>query len=197
MSAIVGLREEQVREIIRQTDSRDHPLFVANINAPRQIAISGSIEAMEKALELARHRGARKAVRLGVSVPSHCPLFGPVADCLRAALAGMDVEEPKITYVGNITGRALRDAKTIAADITGNVAHTIRWHEGTTVLTDWMSNVFEMPPGHALTDLAREASKMRESYPSAKRRSTTSSKSRAAYPLSFPCPPVRLRAKSR
>ena len=96
--------------------------FVANINAPRQIAISGSIEAMEKALELARHRGARKAVRLGVSVPSHCPLLEPVADSLRAALAGMDLEEPRITYIGNITGRALRDAKTIAADITGNVA---------------------------------------------------------------------------
>jgi malonate decarboxylase epsilon subunit len=90
VSAIVGLTEEQVREIIRQTDSRHHPPFVANINAPRQIAISGSIEAMEKALELARHRGARKAVRLGVSVPSHCPLLEPVADS-RAALAGMDL----------------------------------------------------------------------------------------------------------
>ena len=158
VSAIVGLTEEQVREIIRQTDSRDHPLFVANINAPRQIAISGSIEAMEKALELARHRGARKAVRLGVSVPSHCPLFEPVADCLRAALAGMDLEEPRITYIGNITGRALRDAKTIAADITGNVAHTIRWHEGTMVLNELgCRTFFEMPPGHALTELAREA----------------------------------------
>jgi malonate decarboxylase epsilon subunit len=70
----------------------------------------------------------------------------------------MDLEEPRITYIGNITGRALRDAKTIAADITGNVAHTIRWHEGTMVLNELgCRTIFEMPPGHALTELAREA----------------------------------------
>ena len=69
VSVIVGLTEEQVREIIRQTDSRHHPLFVANINAPRQIAISGSIEAMEKALELAAIEV--RARRSAWAYPSH------------------------------------------------------------------------------------------------------------------------------
>jgi malonate decarboxylase epsilon subunit len=70
------------------------------------------------------------------------------------------LEEPKTVYIGNITGRALRSAKAIAEDVVGNVAHGIRWHDGTTVLEELGCRTFiEMPPGHALSDLAQEAFK--------------------------------------
>ena len=158
VSAIVGLNESQVQQIVDQVSVKDDPVYVANINAPRQIVISGSDAAMGKVLEIARHRGARKAVRLDVSVPSHCPLLAPVAKALRSMSATMFRGEPHLIYIANGTSRALRNATAIAEDVTGNVARTVRWHDGTTVLTELGCRSFlEMPPGHALADLARDA----------------------------------------
>jgi malonate decarboxylase epsilon subunit len=158
VSAVVGLTENQVGHIVDEVSAKDDSLFVANINAPRQIVISSSDAAMARALEIARHRGAHKAVRLDVSVPSHCPLLATVADALRAASATMFRGEPQFIYIANGTSRALRNATAIAEDVTGNVARTVRWHDGTTVLTELGCRSFlEMPPGYALADLAREA----------------------------------------
>jgi malonate decarboxylase epsilon subunit len=160
LSIVIGLTEAQALDIVKHAGSRDEPLFITNINAPRQIGISGSEQAMERAVEIARNRGARKVIRLNVSVPSHCPLLEPVAGALRVALTTIVLEEPKTVYIGNITGRALRSAKAIAEDVVGNVAHGIRWHDGTTVLEELGCRTFiEMPPGHALSDLAQGAFK--------------------------------------
>jgi len=160
LAVIIGLTEDQVMDITRQVGSATDPLYISNVNAPRQIGIAGSDQAMANALALARSRGARKAIRLRVSVPSHCPLLEPVAEALKKELAGIALEKPRIIYVGNITGRALRSAEAIAEDVCGNVAHAIRWHESTAVLEELGCRTFlEMPPGHVLSDLAREAFK--------------------------------------
>ena len=81
LSAIIGLSETQVMNII-QAATTDQ-VFLANINAPLQIVIAGSEAGMERVLDQARRQGARKAERLDVSVPSHCPLLQPVADLLQ------------------------------------------------------------------------------------------------------------------
>jgi acyl transferase domain-containing protein len=83
------------------------------VNAPRQIVIAGSNKGMTKVLEAARKSGARKAVRLDVSEPSHCPLLQPVADTLTRSVQTIHLQEPKMVYVGNVTGRALRSGKAI------------------------------------------------------------------------------------
>ena len=72
LSAIVGLSETQVAKLVDAASIDEHPVFVGNINAPRQIVIAGSNEGMERVLQQARIRGARKAERLDVPVPSHC-----------------------------------------------------------------------------------------------------------------------------
>jgi malonate decarboxylase epsilon subunit len=131
---------------------------VGNINAPRQIVIAGSYEGMDKVLEAARKRGARKAVRLAVSEPSHCPLLQPVADTLAKSLQAIHLDEPKLIYVGNVTGRALRTEEAISEDLATNIAHGVRWYDATTVLTELGCRLFlEMPPGHVLAELGREA----------------------------------------
>jgi malonate decarboxylase epsilon subunit len=133
-------------------------VYVANINAPRQIVIAGSNEGMNKVLEAARKSGARKAVRLDVSEPSHCPLLQPVADTLRKNLQALHLHEPKLIYVGNVTGRALRTAGAISEDLATNIAHGVRWHDATTVLYELGCRLFlEMPPGHVLSELGKEA----------------------------------------
>ena len=70
----------------------------------------------------------------------------------------MHLQKPKLIYVGNIAGRALRSAEAISQDLANNIAHGVRWHDATTVLAELGCRLFlEMPPGHVLTELGREA----------------------------------------
>jgi malonate decarboxylase epsilon subunit len=157
MAAIVGLNERQVTAIVNSVYAAATPVFVGNINAPRQIVIAGSIEGMQKVLEEASRQGARKAELLHVSVPSHCPLLSPIADSLRLQLNSMELKAPKFPYIANVNGRAVRSASGVATDLADNIAHGVRWHDATMVAEELGCNLFlEMPPGHTLTDLAEE-----------------------------------------
>src|SRR5271170_2621347 len=117
LSAIVGLNELQVLKIVHAATSDREPVFAANVNAPRQIVIAGSATGMDRVLDQARSQGATKAERLHVSVPSHCPLLQPVADCLQRRLSSVQLRNPKMTYVGNINARAMRTAELVASDL--------------------------------------------------------------------------------
>jgi malonate decarboxylase epsilon subunit len=158
LAAIIGLTEGQVSALVEKAHTADTPVYVGNINAPRQIVIAGSDEGMATVLEAARKSGARKAERLQVSVPSHCALLEPVAAALRLTLESMELGQPGIIYVSNIRARPLRVASEIAEDLAGNIAHAVRWYDATTVLEELGCRLFlEMPPGHVLSELAREA----------------------------------------
>jgi malonate decarboxylase epsilon subunit len=157
LSAIVGLTESQVTHIVQAVTCDRTPVFVGNINAPRQIVIAGANEAMQRVMDEARRRGASKAVRLCVSVLSHCPLLQPVADALAKRISSMSLTSPQLTYVGNVDARALRTKERIADDLVNNIVHGVRWHDATTVLKELGCRLFlEMPPGHTLTELARQ-----------------------------------------
>jgi malonate decarboxylase epsilon subunit len=157
LAAIVGLNESQVTKIVQALTSVQDPIFVGNINAPRQIVIAGSNVGMDRVLDKARRQGASKAVRLHVSVPSHCPLLQPVADLLEKRMSSVNLTTPRMTYVGNVNARAMRTKEMVACDLVNNIAHGVRWHDATTVLKELGCNLFlEMPPGHTLSDLAKE-----------------------------------------
>lgn len=157
LSAIIGLNEAQVSSIVQAVTTDQEPVFIANINAPLQTVIAGSDAGMELALEQARRQGARKAERLEVSVPSHCPLLQPVADLLQQRFSSLRLRKPRLTYIGNVSARAMRTPELIANDLANNVAHGVRWHDATTVAKELGCSLFlEMPPGHVLSDLAKE-----------------------------------------
>jgi malonate decarboxylase epsilon subunit len=112
---------------------------------------------MDQVLEEALREGASKAVRLHVSLPSHCPLLQPVAEVLQNQISTISLRSPQITYAGNVTGRSLRTKELVGEDLANNIAHGVRWHDSTTVLKELGCYVFlEMPPGHVLSDLANE-----------------------------------------
>ena len=158
LAAIVGLTEKRVSTLVEEAYTEQNPVYVGNINAPGQIVIAGSNEGMSKVLEAARKSGARKAIRLDVSEVSHCPLMEPVADALKKSLQLIHLQKPKMVYVGNVTGRALRSGEAISEDLASNVAHGVRWYDATTVLEELGCRLFlEMPPGHVLSELGREA----------------------------------------
>jgi len=158
LAAIIGLTEKQVSTLVAESFTEQNPVYVGNINAPRQIVVAGSNGGLDKVMDAARKSGARKAIRLDVSEPSHCPLLQPVADALKKSIEAIQLQQPKIVYVGNVTGRALRSAEAISEDLATNVAHGVRWYDATTVLEELGCRLFlEMPPGHVLSDLGREA----------------------------------------
>jgi malonate decarboxylase epsilon subunit len=156
LSAIVGLSELQVSRLVESTTSDEAPVFVGNINAPRQIVIAGANRAMDQVLQRALEQGASKAVRLDVSVLSHCPLLQPVAEKLQQRISTRTLSQPEAVYVGNVSARPLRTKELVANDLANNIAHGVRWHDSTVVLQELGCNLFlEMPPGHVLSDLAR------------------------------------------
>jgi malonate decarboxylase epsilon subunit len=157
LSAIVGLSETQVAKLVDAVGTEEHPVFVGNINAPRQIVIAGSNEGMERVLQQARIRGARKAERLDVPVPSHCSLLQPVAESLRKQLQLISVKDPKPIYLANVNARAVRTAQGVSNDLADNIAHGVRWNDATNVAQELGCELFlEVPPGHTLSDLVRE-----------------------------------------
>jgi len=166
LAALIGLNEPQVGGLVKAVSSEAHPVFVGNINAPRQIVIAGSIDGMKEVLSRAVELGARKAELLHVSVPSHCPLLQPIAKSLREQLRSMQILDPQFVYVSNVKARAIRSAVAIATDLADNIAHGVRWHDATSVAQELGCQLFlEMPPGHALSDLVRENLSEVEAYP--------------------------------
>lgn len=158
LTAIVGLKEDQVIALIRETSTRENPVYLGNVNSAEQIVITGSESGMQKISNAALQTGARKVERLDVAVLSHSPLLQPVADSLMRTLQTFTLRAPRMVYVGNVKARALRRAEDIAWDLANNIAHGVRWYEAMIVLQELGSTLFiETPPGHVLTNLAKQS----------------------------------------
>ena len=158
LAAIEGLDEVQVEGIVERIRTAEFPVYISNINAPRQIVVAGSDAALDAVTAQARQQGARRAERLAVSVPSHCPLLQPVADRLEQLMAEARLcRPPSIPYVSNRGGRALYDAEAIRQDLATGVAHPVRWYDALEVMRELGANLFiEMAPGHVSTHLVAE-----------------------------------------
>jgi malonate decarboxylase epsilon subunit len=166
LAALVGLSETQVRGLVEAVSSEAHPVFVGNVNAPRQVVIAGNVEGMNEVLRRGVVLGARKAELLDVPVPSHCPLMQPIAQSLQEQLRSMQIRDPQFVYVSNVKARAIRSAAGVATDLADNVAHGVRWHDATVVAQELGCQLFlEMPPSHILSDLVRENLLEVEAYP--------------------------------
>jgi malonate decarboxylase epsilon subunit len=157
LAAIEGLNEVQVEGIVERARTAELPVYISNINAPRQIVVAGSDAALAAVIVQARQRGARRAERLRVSVPSHCPLLQPVADRFEQDMSRLTLRPPSMPFMSNRGGRALRDAEAIRRDLAFGVAHPVRWYGALEVLRELGMKVFiEMAPGHVSTHLVAE-----------------------------------------
>jgi malonate decarboxylase epsilon subunit len=158
MAAIVGLDEQQVAAIVENLGGAAAELYIAAINAPTQIVVSGADHALDAAIETARRNGARRAERMAVTVPSHCPLLDGVALRLEAAMASVDMRDPQRPYVSNRRARAVNDAQGVRDDLIHNVSHAVRWHDSVTLLRELSVRLFiEPPPGQVLSRLAEQS----------------------------------------
>jgi malonate decarboxylase epsilon subunit len=154
LAAIEGLDESQVEGIVERFRTPELLVYLANINAPRQMVIAGSDAALDTVANQARLAGANRVERLAVSVPSHCPLLEPIAERLGQEMARLSLKTPSIPYISNRGGRALYDAEAIRQDLATSIAHPVRWFDALEVLRELGTTLFaEMPPGHVSTRL--------------------------------------------
>lgn len=158
MGVVLGLDEATLNSIISQTKTESEPVYLANLNAPTQITISGSKKGIERVLKEVLNHGASCANFLDVHTPSHCPLLNDVSVILKEALHQINIQRPKIPYVSNRGARILYQPDAIRTDLAKSIANPVRWHDATTVLFEKGARLFiEMPPGSVLTRLATHA----------------------------------------
>jgi len=135
MSALLGaeieLAEAAATEAVAAAPPAEkNPVcVVANDNAPGQVVISGSKAAVERAGEIAKAKGAKRAMALAVSAPFHCPLMQPAADAMREALAAVTIRPPAAPVVANVTAAEVSEPETIRRLLVEQVTGRVRWRE--------------------------------------------------------------------
>lgn len=158
MTAVIGLERAQLAPLLARIHTAATPVFIANINAERQIVIAGRHAAMEAVGELALQNGATRVEPLAVSVPSHCELLEPAARAMRSALAGITVRAPRLTYLSGSSARALFDPGLVADDLANNVGRPVNWHDTSRLAWERGARLaVEMPSGKTLTGLMQPA----------------------------------------
>jgi malonate decarboxylase epsilon subunit len=158
MTAIGGLTRQQLEPLLAQVNRPDMPVYLANLNAPRQLVIAGRDTALDAVAGLALALGANRMDRLAVPVPSHCPLLDGQARALARAAAQAACRRPRLTYISSSAARALFDGERIVADLAANMAHPVLWAD--TLRHAWERGArvaLEMPSGSVLTRLAQDA----------------------------------------
>lgn len=148
-AVILGLDIDAVREICAQTDCD-----VANDNSPGQVVISGLRETVEKTMELAKSRGAKRAMPLALSVPVHCRVQSPAADAMRAALKSVEFKKPIVPIILNKTCQPTTDIDEIKEALVYQMTHGVRWRESVLNMADLgITEMIEVGPGSVLTGL--------------------------------------------
>jgi [acyl-carrier-protein] S-malonyltransferase len=155
MAAILGLELAAVEEVAAAA-SAVGVCDVANDNAPGQVVVSGARAAVERAVELAKARGARRSMLLAVSAPFHCRLLAPAADAVRGALAGIALRPPAVPLISNVTAAPETDPALLAARLIEQVTARVRWREILlTMAESGIQATVELGAGRVLSGLTR------------------------------------------
>jgi [acyl-carrier-protein] S-malonyltransferase len=159
MAALLGLDFETATEVAAEA-AGDEVCQAANDNDPAQVVVSGHRAAVERALDIAKARGAKRAILLPVSAPFHCSLMQPAAAVMSEALAGVVISTPRLPIVVNVRAEAVTEEEKIRALLVAQVTGSVRWRES--IL--WMqsagvSDYWEIGAGKALSGMIKRIDK--------------------------------------
>lgn len=154
MAAILGLEDAAVEELCREVAEAE-VIEAVNFNSPGQVVIAGNLAAVERAIERAGARGARRALRLPVSVPAHSSLLRQAAEQLRVRLQSVHVTAPRYEFVSAMDARAHTTPEDIRETLVRQLASPVRWTETVRALLDRTGTLIECGPGRVLTGLNR------------------------------------------
>jgi [acyl-carrier-protein] S-malonyltransferase len=156
MAALLGLDFAAVKALAEEASDGDEVCCPANDNAPGQVVVSGSKDAVQRVLDLAREKGAKRALMLAVSAPFHCPLMAPAAACMEEALAGIDLARPSVPLVANVTAEAVSEPGDIRRLLVEQVTGLVRWRESVKYMRNQgIDTLIELGAGKVLSGLTR------------------------------------------
>lgn len=155
MAALLGLDFETASQVAKQA-AGDEVCEAANDNDPAQVVVSGHKAAVERAVELAKEHGAKRAVLLPVSAPFHCSLMSPAAAVMKEALSEATIISPSVPVVSNVKAQAVSDPDEIRELLIQQITGSVRWRESVM----WMaqndvSEIWEIGAGKALSGMVR------------------------------------------
>ncbi len=156
MAALLGLDFEAATQVAAEAQAEGGTCQAANDNDPAQVVVSGTRESVERAVEIAKAKGAKRALLLPVSAPFHSALMQPAADAMREALAQVAIRPPQIPLIANVTAGPVQDAEAIRDLLVRQVTGSVRWRESVA----WMAGAgvteaWEVGAGKALSGMIR------------------------------------------
>jgi [acyl-carrier-protein] S-malonyltransferase len=155
MAALLGLDFEQAAVVAREA-AQGQVCQAANDNGGGQVVVSGDKAAVERAVEIAKGRGARRAMLLPVSAPFHCALMQPAAEAMAAALAEVRIQRPAVPVVANVLARPISEPSKIVRALVEQVTGTVRWRECVAYMASaGVTTFYEVGAGKVLTGLLK------------------------------------------
>ncbi len=159
MAAVLGLADEQIVEICEQA-AQNQIVSAVNFNSPGQVVIAGHAEAVDRAIKMCKDAGAKRALALAVSVPSHCELMRPAADKLQQALEQIEVNQPNIPVVQNVSATVQQTPQAIKQSLVEQLYRPVLWVDCVNSMVDQgVEQVIECGPGKVLSGLNKRISR--------------------------------------
>jgi [acyl-carrier-protein] S-malonyltransferase len=155
MAALIGLEFEQAAALAAEA-AQGQVCQAANDNGGGQVVISGDKAAIERAVEIAKVRGAKRAMLLPVSAPFHCALMQPAAEAMAQALAKVEVRVPDVPLVANVLAKSITSSADIVRSLVAQVTGTVRWRESVTFMAaNGVTTFYEVGSGKVLSGLVK------------------------------------------
>lgn len=155
MAAILGLETALLEEVVKEA-AEGEICVLANFNSPGQIVISGHADAIARACELAKAKGAKRALPLSVSAPFHSPLMEPAARVMQEALDKVTMRDPSVPLIANVTAEEVREAANIRRLLVAQVTGAVQWENSMRTLADkGVTRVLELGTGKVLSGLIK------------------------------------------
>lgn len=160
MAAIIGLDTQAIEQVAEDASNVEEICVLANYNAPGQVVISGNMNAITRACDLAKEAGAKRALPLNVSAPFHSPLMQPAADKMRSALDNVQMHDAAVPVIANVTADAVQNAELIKALLVEQVTGSVKWSDSVLALHDnGVTHTVEIGTGKVLSGLVRRIAK--------------------------------------
>jgi len=157
MAALLGLDFDTVKEVAAEAAAEGEVVQAANDNDPTQVVVSGHKAAVERAAEIAKGRGAKRAVMLPVSAPFHCALMQPAADVMAEALAAVTINAPAVPVIANVRADEVTRPDEIRQLLVEQVTGSVRWRESVQAMAaKGVTEFWEIGAGKALSGMIRK-----------------------------------------
>lgn len=155
MAVVLGMNIEELKKVCETAENQTNAVCdIANDNCDGQIVISGATVAIERAMELAKEAGAKRAMKLPLSVPPHSRLMAPVAEKMQIALDNTEIKTPIVPLISNKTCQPMTDVDEIKESLIYQITHGVRWRESVLNMVDLgITDLTEIGPGNALVGL--------------------------------------------